>query len=171
MEKAHCTTKCTKNTIKEKSCLNYDKNVLNLYFVIMDKQHYKNNKKKIKDALDTCYEDKGKLNNKLIKLVSGNLVESKKLTKEIKKIIDEEGIDKQQVKTNNFKTLFNRHQLRLEVLNKLKNNKSVLKKKRSKEGNRKKRSKKTKKIKGDGNTGATAQNPIDLTLIKNKLKF
>ncbi|MAD25871.1 MAG: hypothetical protein CMO44_17050 [Verrucomicrobiales bacterium] len=152
--------------------LNYDKNVLNLYFVIMDKQHYKNNNKKIKDALDTCYEDKGKLNNKLIKLVSGNLVESKKLTKEIKKIIDEEGIDEQQVETNNFKTSFNRHQLRLEVLNKLKNNKSVLNKKRSKEGNTKKRSKKTKKRKqGDGNLGATAEDPIDLTLIKIKLKF
>ena len=124
--------------------LNYDKNVLNLYFVIMDKQHYKNNKKIIKDALDTCYEDKGTLNNKLIKLVSGNLVESKKLSKEIKKIIDEEGIDEQQVKTNNYTTSFNRHQLRLEVLNKLKNNKVGLTKKRTKESDRKKRSKKTK---------------------------
>ena len=152
--------------------LNYDKNVLNLYFVIMDKQHYKNNKKIIKDALDTCYEDKGTLNNKLIKLVSGNLVESKKLSKEIKKIIDEEGIDEQQVKTNNYTTSFNRHQLRLEVLNKLKNNKVGLTKKRTKESDRKKRSKKTKKMKqADTNTGATAEFPIDLTLLKIKLKF
>ena len=156
--------------------LSYDTNVLNLYFVIMDKQHYKNNNKKIKDALDTCYEDKGKLNNKLIKLVSGSQVESKKLSKKIEKIIDEEGIDEQQVKANNFKNLFNRHQLRLEVLNELKNKKGALTKKRSKEGDRKKRSKKrskkTKKMKQkDTNTGVTAQDPIDLTLIKIKLKF
>ncbi len=159
-------------TIRHNLGLNYDKNVLNLYFVIMDKQHYKNNKKIIKDALDTCYEDKGKLNNNLIKLVSGNLVESKKLSKEIKRIIDEEGIDEQQVKTNNFTTSFNRHQLRLEVLNRLKNNKVGVTKKRTKESDRKKRTKKTKKMKqADTNTGATAESPIDLTLLKIKLKF
>ena len=159
-------------TIRHSLGLSYNTNVLNLYFVIMDKQHYKDNNKNIKDALNTCYEDKERLNNNLIKLVSGNQVESKKLSERINEIIGEQDIDEQQVKKGSFKTSFNRHELRLQVLKQLKNNKGVVKKKRSKEGNRTKSSKKTKKRKQwDGNTGATEADPIDLTLIKIKLKF
>jgi len=150
--------------------LSYNTNVLNLYFVIMDKQHYKNYNKNIKGALDACYKDKRRLNNNLIKLVSGNQVESKKLSKKIKKIIDKDGMDEQQVKKGSFKTSFNRHQLRVQVLKQLKNNKGVDQKKRSKEGDRTKSSKKTKRERkqGDGNTVDSA---IDLTLMKIKLKF
>ena len=158
-------------TIRHSLGLSYDTNVLNLYFVIMDKQHYNTNNKNIKDALNTCYQGE-RLNNKLIKLVSGNQVESKKLSKKIKKIIDKDGMDEQQVKKGSFKTSFNIHQLRVQVLKQLKNKKVGLTKKRSKEGDRTKSSKKTKKRKqGDENTGATVEDPIDLTLMKIQLKF
>ena len=115
-------------TIRTSLGLNFNTKVLNLHFVIMDRKHYTENKN-IKDALDRCYQGKI-LNTNLIKLVSGDLVESKRLKKMIKELIG----NNKKVDRNSYRTMQAKKELRDKILERLKSNSKK----------RKKSSKKTK---------------------------